>query len=219
MKKKAIILFVVAIAISGAFYGFNYLSAENKTSSGELSSGEDVQTDMPDLKTWPEASQKAAKDIQSKYGKPTQFTSDMLIWTNNGTWLKTIVYKKGMKHDFPMPHMDVVEQWINYRVPPENFDELAMFDGSITANRTNGTISARCDGEAMNILALNNAYEILKNSKAVDAARNDYGKDAMSFMKGEKPMYTQKLNFNSDPSAPDTDTPLDMKNEKGMGGQ
>jgi hypothetical protein len=143
----------------------------------------------------------------------------MLVWKNNGIWLKTIVYKKEMKHAFPELHSDVLEQWINYRVPLNNYDELAFYDGSISVNRTNGTISARCDKEAMNILAINLAYDIIKNNKNVEQARKDYRTYAMDFNKGEKPDYTQNLNFNSDPSAPDADEPMESANEKtGIGG-
>jgi hypothetical protein len=94
-----------------------------------------------------------------------------------------------------------------------------MYDGSVTVSRTNGTISARCDNEAMNILALNLAYDIINTNKNVNQARSDYGMHAMAFMKGEKPAYTQNLNFNGDKSAPDPDQPLDMTEEKiGIGG-
>lgn len=221
MKKKVIIVSVIAVAVTGALYGFNYLPANDKTiSDSNVSSDEDNKTTMPDLKGWPETSQKAAKEIEAKYGKPSVVTPDMLVWNNNGMWLKTVVYKKEMKHDFPKAHTDVVEQWVNYRVPLNNYDELAMYNGSITVNRTNGTISARSEKEALNILALNNAYDIVKNGKAVDMARTDYSKDEMAFTKGEKPLYTQKLNFSSDVMAPDVDMPLDMSKEKpGMGGQ
>lgn len=232
MKKKLIIATAFVIALTAGFYGFNLMFARSSTASPEktftteknspslLMAPEDEQrVDLPDLTGWPEASKKAAKDMESKYGKPNAITPDMLVWNNNGIWLKTIVYKKEMRHDFPKAHTDVVEQWINYRVPLNSYDELALYDGSVTANRTNGTISVRCDNESMNFLALNLAYDIFNNNKAVDKARSDYGRDAMAFMKGEKPMYTQKLNFSSDKSAPDPDKSLEMMKEKTtMGG-
>lgn len=212
MKKILTGLLITTAAII-AFYGFNTISGGQKPT-------EDDRVNMPDLKSWPEASQKAAKEMEAKYGKPNGATSDMLVWNNNGVWLKTIVYKKEMKHDFPKPHTDVVEQWVNYRVPMNDYCKLAAYDGSVTANRTNGTISARCDKEAMNFLALNLANEMIKNNKTSDQAREDYAKDAMAFMEGKKPSSTQKLNFNSDPSAADPDKPVDMTNMKSsMGGQ
>lgn len=208
MKKKIIILSVLSAMAAGIFYGFNHIQAN------ETLTEQDQLVNMPNLKTWPEASQKAAKEMETKYGKPNGATSDMLIWNNNGIWLKTIVYKNEMKHNFPKSHTDVIEQWVNYSVPLNNYDELAFYDGSVTANRTNGTISARCDNEAMNLLALNLTYDIVSNSKTVEEARMNYGKDAMAYMKGEKPAYTQKLNFISDKTAPDPDKQLDLDMEQ-----
>lgn len=200
MKKSLIIFSIIAVAAIGMLYSFTL-----------------QKQDMPDLKGWPEASQKAAKDMMDKYGKPDGITSDMLIWNNKGIWLKTIVYKKEMKHDFPKPHTDVMEQWINYSVPLDKYNDLAKYDGSVTANRTNGTISARCDKEAMNFLALNLSYDIIKGNKDVEQVRMEYGKSVMAFMKGEKPEYTQKLIFSSDKSAPDPDKPLEMMKDMKMG--
>ena len=208
MKKKIIIFSILSAIAVGILYGFNHIQAN------ETPTGQDHIIDMPNLKTWPEASQKAAKEMEAKYGKPNGATSDMLIWNNNGIWLKTIVYKNEMMHNFPKPHTDVIEQWVNYSVPLNNYDELAFYDGSVTANRTNGTISARCDKEAMNLLALNLSHDIVNNSKTVDEARMNYGKDAIAYMKGEKPAYTQKLNFISDKTAPDPDKQLEMGMEQ-----
>lgn len=206
MKTKIIIVSIIIATATGLVYGYNQMQTNVETHDNEIQ-----EENMPDLKNWPQASQKAAKDMEAKYGKPNGVTSDMLVWNNNGIWLKTIVYKKEMKHDFPKPHTDVIEQWLNYRVPLNNYDELALYDGSVTANRTNGTVSARCDMEAMNILALNLTYDIVNNSKTVDEARMDYGKNAMAFMKGEKTEYTQKMKFLSDKTAPDTDKPLNLE--------
>lgn len=212
MKKILIGLMIAAAAVI-AFYGFNNISGEQKITEGD-------RVDMPDLKNWPETSRKAAKEMEAKYGKPNGATSDMLVWNNNGVWLKTIVYKKEMKHDFPKAHVDVVEQWVNYRVPINDYCKLATYDGSVTANRTNGTISARCEKEAMNFLALNLANDMIKNNKTSDQAREEYAKDAMALMEGKKPASTQKLNFTSDPSAADPDKPMDLTNMKSsLGGQ
>lgn len=210
--KKILIgsLFVTIVIVM--LYGFNATSS--------FKSAEGDRVDMPDLKGWPEAAQKAAREMETKYGKPNSAASDMITWNNNGVWLKTVVYKKEMKHNFPKPHTDVIEQWINYRVPVKDFCKLATYDGSITASRTNGTISARCEKEAMNFLALNIADDMLKNNKTSDQARDEYSKEAMAFMEGKKPVYAQKLNFTADISAPDPDVATDMeKTKSSLGGQ
>ncbi|HXB41874.1 MAG TPA: hypothetical protein VNZ49_15135 [Bacteroidia bacterium] len=204
MKIKIVLVSVIILFITGFFYFTNALQAEDKLSS------EKNLIPEPDLKNWPEASQIAAKEMIDKYGKPNESTSEMLIWNNNGIWMQTIVYRKEMKHNFPKPHSDVLEQWINYRVPPSKYTELTQFDGSITANRTNGTISARSDKEAMNILTLNLVYTIINESKDVEKARTEYTRNAVAFEKGEMTYYTYKLNFFNDASAPDADKPFNL---------
>lgn len=82
-----------------------------------------------------------------KYGAPNEYTESMLIWNNNGPWKRTIVYKEEVDHHFPMPHKDVLEQFVNRNVPVEKFTELAQYDGSVIVERTKGEISARCDKE------------------------------------------------------------------------
>jgi hypothetical protein len=110
-----------------------------------------------------------------------------------------------------MPHQDVLEQVINYRVPPDKFDELARYDGSVIVERTKGTMSARCDKEEMNYLALNLAHDIVIGKRNVEDARAFYAKTAKAFKSGEKHPYTQRLQFRADRSGTaDPDKPVGM---------
>ncbi len=165
--------------------------------------------DMPDLSLWPEASQMAAKEMMDKYGKPDITSERMLVWVKNGIWNRTIVFKEEADHNFPMPHKDVMQQFVDLKVPMDMFDELAEYDGSVVVDRTQGEISARCDKEGANFLALNLAYDIIKGKRSVTEAREFYGKTIMKVMKGEKPEYTQKLMFSPDMSSPDPDMQLE----------
>lgn len=161
---------------------------------------------------WPETATKAAKETIQKYGPPNEATPTRLIWFNNGPWKRTIVYKDEVQHDFPMPHKDVLEQVINYEVPPEKFDELAKYDGSVIVERTKGEISARCDKEEANFLALNLANDVVQGKRSVDEARQFYGKMMQAMMSGEKPEYTQGLQFKvPDKNVGDTDKAIMKK--------
>ena len=135
-----------------------------------------IVIDNDEMKGWSDASKIAMNMMIRKYGQPEEQTATMAMWKNNGPWKKTVIYAKEFKHDFLMPHTDVMQQWVDYKVPPEKFDELAMFDGSVVCNRTTGEISARCDKEEANFLALNLANDIVKDNKDVNAARNEYAK-------------------------------------------
>lgn len=143
--------------------------------------------------SWPEVSQKAAMDMVEKYGAPQGATATMLVWEKNGPWKRTIVYSEPVQHDFPMPHKDVMQQFIDYKVPTDKFDELAEFDGSVVVNRTNGEISARCDKEAANFLAINLADEVVTGKRSVKEAREEYAKQIMAKMANQPAPLTEKL--------------------------
>ena len=70
-----------------------------------------------------------------------------------------------------MPHPDLLEQFIDYQAPPEMYDELAVYDGSVIVERTKGEISARCDKEEMNFLAINLANDVAIGERTPDEAR------------------------------------------------
>jgi hypothetical protein len=161
------------------------------------------------IQDWPETAKKSAQAMIEKYGPPSEATQSMLLWQKNGPWKRTIVNKEEVDHDFPMPHKDVMEQFVNYKVPPEKFDELAKYDGSVIVERTKGELSARCDKEEANFLALNLANDIVKGEKSVEEAREFYGESIKKFMAGEKPEYMQKLLFEvqqKDAGDPDVST-------------
>jgi hypothetical protein len=148
------------------------------------------------LAGWPDKQQEVARHIIEKYGLPDGGTTTRLImWLNNGPWEYSILYRQEVPHNFPVKHMDMLEQAIHYRVPPEKFNDLATYNGSITVHRTQGEMSAMCDREEMNFLALNLAHDLLVEKLSVEEARQAYSKMALAFMKGDKPPYTQALQF------------------------
>jgi hypothetical protein len=147
------------------------------------------------IEDWPETAKMAAQAMIEKYGPPAEATPSLLFWYDNGPWKRTIVYKEEIDHDFPMPHKDVLEQVIDYQVPPDHFDDLAHYDGSVTVERTKGEISARCDKEGANFLALNLANDIVQGNKTVDEARQAYGEAITQMMEGNPPEITQGFAF------------------------
>lgn len=106
------------------------------------------------------------------------------------------MYKGAVDHDFPIPHKDVLEQFIDYQAPEDKYDEIARFDGSVILERTKGEMSARCDKEGANLLAANLANDVATGAKSVDQARREYGDAIKQFMeKGEKARYMQEIAF------------------------
>ena len=107
-----------------------------------------------------------------------------------------------MPHRFPKPHNDLLEQSIDYAVPIERFSDIAAFDGSVIIERTKGEVSARCDKEEMNFLALNLMHDLVTGKLGVDEARRLYTETAGKFMMGQHEPYTEGLQF----EAPKQDT-------------
>lgn len=157
---------------------------------------------------WPAASRGAITFMTDKYGPPAAVTADMAIWGKTGVWKRTVVYRVETPHQFPKPHTDVMQQWIDYEAPPSLYDELARYDGSVVLERTSGEISARCDKEAANFLALNLADEIVKGKSTVEQARRKYGEQIKAMMAKKPAPLTAGLLFTVSGSTQDSDKPL-----------
>lgn len=127
---------------------------------------------------------------------PNEATPSRLIWFDNGRWKRTIVWDE-VPHNFPKPHTDVLEQFVDYRVPVDKVSALARYDGSVVVERTKGEVSARCDMEEVNFLALNLMHEIASGGRTVDDARRVYAETATAFMSGKSSPYTDGLQFES----------------------
>lgn len=160
---------------------------------------------MPDLKRWPEASQKAVKEITDKYGKADVMADEVFMWMDKGPWKFILINKKESKHSFPVEHTDMMMQSISHRVPTDKYDDLAKFDGSVTVDRTQGLLSARCDVEANNFLALNLAHDIITGKKTVAVARKAFADIVKLKMNGGNPVYMHHLTFESDENSADAD--------------
>lgn len=144
---------------------------------------------------WPESARSAANQMVDKYGEPDEITPTRLIWRENGPWTETVLHKDVATHRFPMEHEDTLRQTIPYQVPPDKFDELAEFDGSVIVERTSGTVSAMCDREEANFLALNLANDIVNERITVEEAREQYAEIIQGLMEGEEHPYTQGFEF------------------------
>jgi hypothetical protein len=205
---------VFGTAIVMACTNGNNSNAENAEASAVVNQ-QDNQVNVSD---WPETAKKAANAMMEKYGQPNEHTVHMLVWLNTGPFDRTIVFKEEVQHDFPMPHKDVLEQFVNYQVPADKFDELAMFDGSVMVDRTKGKLSARCDKEGANILALNLSDDVITGKRTVDQARQFYGEAMMKMMQGEKVAQIESLQFDaSKANTGFTDrTTMDMSKVKQM---
>jgi len=141
---------------------------------------------------WKSKPHEVARAMLAKYGLPEEATPIRLIWHHTGPWKRTEVVNEEIPHNFPKPHMDMLLQVIDYPVPPDKFDELAAYDGSVIAERTKGELAARCDMEEANFLTLNLAHDIVTGIRSVAQARQFYAE----VMQEKRPTeYLQGLRF------------------------
>ncbi len=147
------------------------------------------------LEDWAPMPKKSAHQTIDKYGPPNEAIASRLIWYNNGPWKRTICYRDEVLHNFPAPHTDVIEQFIDYQVPVEKLGELAAYDGSVIVERTKGEVSARCDMEAANILALNLMHEIVTGKINAEKARELYSEVTGAYVLNQPAAYAEKFQF------------------------
>jgi hypothetical protein len=158
---------------------------------------------------WPDAARDAAVQIEQRYGAPAEVTPTQLVWHRAGPWKRIVVYNLAVPHAFPWPHSDVIEQTVTFRVPPEMYDDVAAFNGSITIGRTSGEVSVRGESEAMNFLALNLMHDVIAEVRTVEQARGDFARHAAALMNGQSHSYTSGLMFTaSGADTRDADRPV-----------
>jgi hypothetical protein len=154
---------------------------------------------------WPRESREAAQLVLTQYGEPDEATVTQLTWHKCGPWKRIVATRQYYTHNFPMPHIDCIESFLDYRVPPEKYNDLARFDGSVIVERTAGEVSARCHDEQSNFLALNLMHDIVTGAKTVDQARRYYAEEVANFRRRKPTPYMEGLRFRPNPQAADPD--------------
>ncbi len=172
-------------------------SAGAATASAEPAQRQGVSPEVLNQFTngWSDASRQAASRMIEKYGNPSESTSNLLIWRNIAPYKRITIFRDEVNHKFPLLHKDVIEHVVEYKVPVDRAAEVTRFNGSIMFDRTRGELAARSDSEAMNLLALNLAADILSGKKSASQARSEYGRFAVDYMNGNRTTYTEGLQF------------------------
>lgn len=153
---------------------------------------------------WPEKVREAIRVTMQKYGPPSEIGMLEAMWHNAdmsnsrmAPFKHIHIHKMETPHNFPVVHTDFMKQVVNYEIPEDRADELAMFDGSVTFNRTKGELAAMCDKEEHNILALNVAHDVLTGKRTAEDARTFFAQTIAASKTGEMPEIMQKLQFDA----------------------
>lgn len=157
------------------------------------------------ISDWPQSSREAAQAALEQYGEPDGVTDSMLVWRDNDPWKKTVVTSEPVEHNFPFPHEDVIYQTVEYDVPVEKISDIAEFDGSVSVQRTEGTMTAGCASEGGNKLALNLARQVADGEISVDEARQASADAMEETLAGNPPQNVRQLAFNVPDDTADPD--------------
>jgi hypothetical protein len=161
------------------------------------------------LPNWPVERQVLAAHLVTRYGEPQEMTASSLTWHDNGPWKRTVLYKDGDLHNFPLPHRDVLWQTINYKVPLNKVVALMTYDGSILIDRTRGELTVHCDSEEDNTLVFNIANTIVTGENTVEQAEAYHGQVVEGMRIHEPEEYPQKLLFKNAKTNATTADPAD----------
>ncbi|SED08148.1 hypothetical protein [Paenibacillus sp. GP183] len=148
------------------------------------------------LERWTGEPKETVYLLINKYGLPNDASLTKITWYNNGPWKRTIVHQRTVLHNSPTPHLDYLEQTIDYKVPVQSFDDIARFDGSLYPDRTAGEATAKCDQEAANFLVLNLMNDMVSGKRTVEDARRAAEEIEKAFrLKGQFSPYTKGFLF------------------------
>lgn len=157
------------------------------------------------LSGWPESRRKLAAGLITEYGRPHDAGPHAITWYGNAPWKRATLYRVGVKHNFPLPHEDVLEQTIDYRVPIAKAADLIRYDGSLVVDHTRGELSAHCDTEQQNRIMLNIANDIVTGQRSVDDALAYHAQIIRALQDHIPESYPLKLQFKIPPSSATAD--------------
>lgn len=158
--------------------------------------------------TWPTYSYRLARMMIAKYGQPTESLDDRLVWLDNGSWKKTVVYREAASGRVFNRNKGRLEQSVAYRMPHERLDALTRYDKHIESDPEESRLTTRGDSESDNFLALNLADDVINGRRSPHEAATFRTKLSRMASSGKSSSYLDGLMFVpkdqfADPESPD----------------
>jgi hypothetical protein len=199
--------FIASVVCASSVAGCSRVMSNGNPAA--VSAGGDVAPMVSGIvASWPAKPRDAASKLVAKYGQPSVTGDRMLVWYNKGPYSRIALSRDEQPHDFPAPHTDFLAETVRYRVPADRLDDLGRYDGSVWFQRTRGELTAQCDMEELDNLALNLANDIVTRRRTVEDARAFYAMTAMAFKQGDRSSpYLTGLLFTPQPNSADPDHP------------
>lgn len=147
------------------------------------------------LSTWSSDSALAARALMEQYGTPDEVHYGQVVWNGNRPWRRTVARDVRPLY-VPGDELGLVEQSVAYApLTPEQAARLAAFDPKVTFDPKSGLLTARSDREAVNILRLNLADDVVHHRVDADQARADYARILSLESSGKTSSYLMSLRF------------------------
>jgi hypothetical protein len=194
---------LLTLALAGCKDIIVPLSGATDAGAGEAGDGTGAEQATAD---WSDTAKNAVRALTRSYGQPDATTDDAVTWTSRGPWKRTTVHREEVRHAFPVPHSDVVEQVIDLKIPSDKVGAIAQFDGSVVVARTQGEVAAWGPDERANFGLLNLTMDLVTGAKTPDEARRAYADATAQAAQGQSPTLMEKLQFSppsGDPGDPD----------------
>lgn len=189
-----------ALALAAAVAGLSLAAAR----PGALAFNDASQVVTPEstIEDWPTGSRQVARVMIEKYGEPSRFGENALVWFDNGPWQRTVVHRRGWPRLLGMTDKNYLEQAISYEVPAPKIEALKDFDRRVEVDKAAGELSSRSDSEATNYLALNLADEIVSGKRSVTDARDFLRKTERLSRSGKSSPYLEGFVFEASRTEP-----------------
>ncbi|MFI5350711.1 MAG: hypothetical protein ACHQ2Z_14285, partial [Elusimicrobiota bacterium] len=193
-------LIISWVGLAAMALAFSALAQDQGPSPAEQTPPSQPAMDAPKdasvmIKTWPVNSRVTGQRFIEKYGPPDEANDSRLVWNDRQQWSQIRLFREGVSDDFPTTHKDIVQNTILYDVSQDKAGEVIKFDPAMDVDRISGTLSARSDSEAANILALNLADEIVRGKRDVDSARDFMRATLRNSTAGKSSPYMDHLMF------------------------
>ncbi|MCM3088399.1 hypothetical protein M3557_10760 [Bhargavaea ginsengi] len=93
----------------------------------------------------------------------------------------------------PEPHVDCLEQTIDYHVPADKVGPIGQLEGSLVVDRTKGEVSVHCDNEGANTLSM--MHEVVTGKRTSQEARNFIKHEIVEYVMNRPAPYCEAFQF------------------------
>ncbi|MCX5796813.1 MAG: hypothetical protein NTY77_15065 [Elusimicrobia bacterium] len=144
---------------------------------------------------WYTYSEVMALQLIEEYGAPDRIEPDRLTWDHRGPWDKIAVWNAEDYYYSGTMGPDNLEQTLAYEVPADKRKALAAFSAKLKVSKDGKEITVRGNDEALNLLALNLAHELVRGVRDPDDARSFYDRTYRLSLAGKSSDYMERLLF------------------------